>query len=160
MPNIRLRFVGGTSLVSDIIRKFEDGFWATHVEAVLLDGQHVLGAYLGLGVAIRPLGYDAGQFDREEFVDLPATQEQFDQFWAFLHAQVGKPYDDKAVLGIAMQRDWQSPDSWFCAEIDASALCKCGIFPAHLATSLNHVTPRDLLLIVSGRVPVDEPLVA
>jgi len=39
-----------------------------------------------------------------------------------------------------------------CSELVAAGLCqdKVGIFPSHLATEFNHVTPRDLLLIVSG----------
>jgi hypothetical protein len=104
------------------------------------------------------MNYNAESIDRELVVHVPATPDQTDKFYAFLRDQIGKPYDDKAVIGLGLGRDWRSPDSWFCSELDAAALCACGIFPPHLADELNHVTPRDLLLILSGRADVSVPM--
>ncbi|WP_290906247.1 YiiX/YebB-like N1pC/P60 family cysteine hydrolase [Aquabacterium sp.] len=42
---------------------------------------------------------------------------------AFARAQVGKRYDWPGVIGIALRRDWQERDSWFCSElIEAAAV--------------------------------------
>jgi hypothetical protein len=166
--SITLRFISGKSFVSQTIRRFEYEFWASHVEAVLPDGKHVISADMALGVAVLPIDYNDGSYDRAQYVTIQATPEQSAKFYAFLHAQVGKPYDDKAVVGIALGRNWLSPDHWFCSELDAGGLCDCGIFPQHLAVDLNHVTPRDLLLIISGRddvsvsdkAPTPEPQLA
>lgn len=150
---IRLRFVTDASLVSTAIRTAQFGFWATHVEAVMPDGT-LLGAHYDGGVQARAADYDRGTFTREQFVDLPATVEQTDGFHAFLRAQVGKPYDVEAIAAFVARRDWQEPDAWFCSELQAAALVDCGWFASPLATEFSHITPRDLLLIVSGRVSV------
>lgn len=151
---ITIRFVTTSGdPVSDGIRKFEFGFWATHVEALMPDGT-LLGAHADGGVMARPATYDKNKFSREMYVELPATPQQADSFHQFLREQLGKPYDFIGIAGIALGRDWQSPDRWFCSELIAAALCHCGVFPPHLATEFNHVTPRDVLLIVSGRIPL------
>jgi hypothetical protein len=112
----------------------------------------LLGAHYDGGVQARPHGYDGTELTREDFVSIPATPEMTDTFHTFLRAQIGKPYDTVAIAGIVAQRDWRKDDAWFCSELIAAALCHCGFFPDHLATEFNHVTPRDLLLIVSGRL--------
>ena len=73
---------------------------------------------------------------------------------AYARAQIGKPYATTAIIAFLMQRDWQEPDSWFCSELQAAALVDCGWFAHALATEFNHITPRDLVLIVSGRVAI------
>jgi uncharacterized protein YycO len=148
---ITIRFVAGNDFISRGIRLFEYGFWATHVETLMPDGT-LLGAHARDGVQARPRDYDKGKFSKEEFVDIPATPEQTDGFHTFLRAQIGKPYDFKAILGLVMQRDWRSDKAWMCSELVTAGFCqdKVGIFPPQLATKFSRVTPRDLLLIVSG----------
>jgi hypothetical protein len=148
---ITLRFVTGHDVISDGIRTWEYGFWATHTEALMPDGT-LLGAHIDGGVQARPHGYDAKTMTKELYVQLPATAEQTDAFHAFLRAQLGKPYDTLGIAGIVAERDWRADDSWFCSELIAAALCNCGRFPPTLATEFNHVTPRDVLLIVSGQL--------
>ena len=148
---ITLRFVTGNTPVSIGIRTFEYGFWASHAEAMMPDGT-LLGAHIDGGVMARPQDYDKDQFTREMYVSLPTPSGVADEFHSFLRSQLGKPYDVESIAGLVAQRDWQKPDSWFCSELQAAALCHCGYFPAHLATEFNHVTPRDLLLIISGRL--------
>ena len=151
---IRLRFVTCGDAVSAGIRAFEYGFWASHVEALMPEGT-LLGAHYDGGVQARARDYDKGKFTREMIISLPASDEMTDAFHDFLRLQVGKPYDIQAIAGIIAQRDWRDPGSWFCSELQAAALCACGYFPAHLADEFNHVTPRDALLIVSGRVNIE-----
>ena len=150
---ITLRFVTCHDPVSDGIRAFEYGFWATHVEARMPDGT-LLGAHANGGVQARPHDYDKSEFTRELYVSIPATPAQTDAFHSFLRAQVGKPYDFLAIAGIALQRDWQSENAWFCSELIGAGLAQpdVRIFPPHLATEFSHVTPRDALLVVSSRL--------
>ncbi|WP_152535937.1 hypothetical protein [Bradyrhizobium sp. Ai1a-2] len=115
-----------------------------------------LGAYLDRGVQERPRDYDKGTFSREMFVQIDVAPDVADRFYTFLRKQIGEPYDTTAVLAFVTGRDWREPDSWFCSELQAAALVECGWFAAPLATEFSHITPRDLLLIVSGRVPVSK----
>ena len=156
---IRLRFVTGDDWVSNAIRFGERDGWCTHVEAVMPDGA-LLGAHLDGGVQARPAGYDKGRATRELIVDLvdlheavefPDTAER--KFYDFLRAQIGKPYDLTALAGAALNRDWHQDDSWFCSELQAAALEHCGYLP-RLAAIDSHVSPRDLLLVLSGRISI------
>lgn len=150
---ITLRFVTSGGAISAGIRAAEYGFWASHTEAVMPDGT-LLGAHIDGGVQARPADYDKGQFSRQLFVHLPTDDDMAGKFYAFLRSQLGKPYDVEAIIAFVARRDWQEPDSWFCSEIQAAALVACGWFASPLATEFNHITPRDLLLIVSGRVAI------
>lgn len=150
---IRLRFVTCSDPVSAGIRAAEYGFWASHAEAVMPDGT-LLGAHYDGGVQARAADYDKGQFTRELIVSIPASPAMTDAFHSFLRSQLGKPYDVEAIAAFVAQRDWRKPDSWFCSELQAAALSACGWFVDALATEFNKITPRDLLLIVSGRVAI------
>ena len=129
------------------------GYWASHVEAVMPDGT-LLGAHVKDGVQSRSSTYDAKQFTRQLFVELPADDAMTETFHKFLKEQIGKPYDKTAIAAFVARRNWQEGDSWFCSELQAAALVHCGWFSSPLATEFNHITPRDLLLIISGRVKV------
>jgi hypothetical protein len=142
---ITLQFIDDPNPASLAIKLFERG-WAAHVDAVLPDGT-LLGARLDGGVAIRPPNYIA--MTRRRVVALNTTQAQDDGFYAFLRAQLGKPYDIEAIAAFAVERDWRQPDSWFCSELQARALELCGFFRRALANSANEITPRDLLLVLS-----------
>lgn len=149
---IQLRFVTSDDPISYGIRAAEYGFWASHTEALMPDGT-LLGAHADGGVQARPVGYDKG-YRQELIVQIPATPAMTDKFHAFLRDQIGKPYDFKAIAAFITERDWQEPNAWFCSELQAAALVDCGWFAYRLATEFNHITPRDLLLIVSGRVNI------
>jgi len=156
---IRLRFVDGMDAVAAGIRAAEYGFWAIHTEALMPDGT-LLGAHWQGGVQARPHDYDKGEFTKELYVSIPAGPAMTDSFHSFLRAQLGKPYDVEAIAAFVAGRDWQQPDAWFCSELQAAALAHCGWFANALAEQFNKITPRDLLLIVSGRVAIQEGLAA
>lgn len=165
---IRIRFVTGNDWLSNAIRVGERDGWATHAEAVMPDGK-LLGAHLKGGVEERLPGYDKDTMTREVIVeinvrdmvveglpleDIPGGAEKVEAvFHAFLRSQVGKPYDTTAIAGLALNRDWREPDSWFCSELMAAALESCGYLPK-LAAADNHISPRDLLLVLSGRIAI------
>jgi len=154
---MRLRFVTSSNLISAAIRAGEYGFWCSHVEAVMPDGS-LLGAHADGGVQARPAGYDQATLTHELYVDLPATTPQDAAFHDFLRHQVGKPYDITAIAALVAERDWTETDSWFCSELQAAALRACGWFASDLATRFAKITPRDLLLMLSARVPIGQPL--
>ena len=116
----------------------------------------LLGAHADGGVQKRVPGYDSGIMTRELRASLPASADQDATFYEFLTSQLGKPYDLTAIEALVTGRDWTTPDSWFCSELQAAALRHCGWFASDLASGFSKITPRDLLLIISGRVAIEE----
>jgi hypothetical protein len=154
MSNIRLRFVTCRDPISDGIR-LRENFWASHVEAVTPQGSY-LGAHADGGVQARAAGYDATILQRELFVELPESAPgQAAEFYAFLARHMGEPYDFKSILGflvpdiVAHQRQHV-----ICSALQTLALRQCGWFATPLAEPAHKISPRDLLLIISGRIPV------
>lgn len=146
---VRVRFSTGPGLVSKMISQHTYGFWASHADAILADGRK-LGAE-GDGVKVRAANYDDGYLTKELVLELKMPSADAKRFHDFLEAQIGKPYDFSAVAAFAVARDWQRADAWFCSELIAAALLECG-YLRPLAASTNKITPRDLLLILSGKV--------
>ena len=148
---IVLQFIAMGDAASRLIQTFERG-WPSHVDIVLADGS-LLGARSDAiggkpaGVQIRPAGYE--KFEHVQRVSLTCTSEQETKLLNFLEAQIGKPYDKLAIAAFPFRRDWREDDSWFCSELAAAALEAAGWFPKPLANSVNEITPRDLLLILS-----------
>jgi len=158
MSNIRLRFVTCHDQISEGIR-LRENFWASHVEAVTPAGTSppkYLGAHCDGGVQARPVGYDAAVLQQELFVDLPATAPgQADEFYAFLNRHIGEPYDFASILGFLVPNiTAHQPQHIICSALQALALRQCGWFAAPLVEPAHKITPRDLLLIISGRVDV------
>ena len=149
---ISLQFSALNDIASEAIKLFERS-WCSHVDAILPDGT-LLGARADVygnvpaGVQIRPPGY--APFTRTLVVQLATTDAQEAAWMVFLDTQIGKPYDMLAIAAFAVARDWREPNSWFCSELIAAALEKCGWFPKPLAEAANEITPRDLLLAVSA----------
>lgn len=147
---IVLQFVATPGISSRLIEWYGHG-WCCHVDCVLEDGS-LLGAHEQGGVQIRPPDYE--RFLRRLRVELPAPEDMVDRFYEFVLAQVGKPYDNAAILGFAAGRDWRNPNQWICSELGAGGLEDCRFFPYPLATATNRITPPDLLLACSVRVPL------
>ena len=146
-----MQFVEMDDLGSKAIQIFERG-WPSHVDSVLPDGS-LLGArsdvVMGVpaGVQIRPPGYEA--WSRFERIELNVAEDVSSRYYAFLQGELGKPYDKTAIAAFPLRRDWRETGSWFCSELACAALEASGFFPKPLGEDANHITPRDLLLIVS-----------
>lgn len=152
MPAIRLRFVTGGELFSSAIR-LQEGFWASHVEAVMPDGR-LLGAHIAGGVLARKADYDKGQWTKQLFVELPVEQASADAFHAYLISRLNRPYDMAAIVGFVLHRDEHTERGFICSALQTMALRDCGYFATPLVEPAHKISPRDLLLILSGRVPV------
>jgi hypothetical protein len=150
MSAITLQFVTTKSLLSGTIRLYERA-WMSHVDSVMADGR-LLGAQNVGGVQIREPNYE--QFSRAERVSIPVTDKQEELYWDFLREQIGKPYDTLAIVAFALDRDWRSPDAWFCDELVAAGLEHAGLVHK-LAPQINRVNVRDLYLVVSAIAPVN-----
>lgn len=146
---IKVRFVSGLGAVSALISRHTYGFWASHADAIMPDGRKI-GAEFD-GVQARAADYDKGAITKELVLELKCDAATSKKFYSFLESQIGKPYDFSAVAAFAAVRDWQKPDAWFCSELIAAALLECG-YLRPLAASTNKITPRDLVLILSGKV--------
>lgn len=151
MAQITIQFSAQNDIGSDVIKIFEHGLYS-HVDVVMPDGS-LLGArsdkILGIpaGVYIRPNTY--ANFSAAKRITIECADEEKSKFYEFANDQIGKPYDETAILAFAANRDWRNPDSWFCSEMGAAALEASGILLHPLATTVNKITPEDLLLVCS-----------
>ena len=152
---IKLRFVSHPGIFNWACTVAQYGFWSTHCEAVMPDGKY-LGA-MNDGVKARVPDYDSGAFLKETFLEVRATKDQEDIFYAFIESQIGKPYDLWAILAYFWpSRDWQSFDAWYCSELLGTGLAECGILPKEMAVKFSRVTVRDLLLLISTRTEAEQ----
>jgi hypothetical protein len=142
---IRLQFCTEGGAVHWGIRQFTRA-WCSHVDVVMPDGS-LLGAHNIGGVQIRPADY--AKFTKVLRVDLPASDEVTEAFYAFVTAQVGKPYDRTAIAAFVTRRDWQSDDAWFCSELVLAGLVAAAFFKFRLSIPANFCDPADLLLLCS-----------
>lgn len=116
MARVWLRFVTEPGLTSWTIRTFSWSDWS-HVDFVLSNGKF-LGARLDGGVQIREHDYlTPSRFCYASVEVYGSTRRVLG--WAT--AQVGKPYDWRAILGFGFRRDWHDPGHWFCSELVAEA---------------------------------------
>jgi hypothetical protein len=149
--HIRLQFVLGHALASAAIAWFSAGHFS-HVDAVMPSG-----ALLGSrsdgpggtpkGVYARPAAYEPWKLVVQ--INVPCTKTQEKKFYAFLRAQVGKPYDHTAIFAFAVNRNWRDDDSWFCSELITAAMEKAKIVP-ELYLAANKVTPVACALVASA----------
>ena len=66
---------------------------------------------------------------------------------AFLEAQLGKPYDSKAICSFIFNRTWQDLNKWFCSELGAMAI-KVGGYKG-IPNNLSKISPEDLYKIIT-----------
>jgi hypothetical protein len=148
---VLLQYSSAEDLGSWAIRSYDHGPWS-HVDALLDDGR-LLGARSDIcqgvpaGVQIRPPGYCA--FSTLKRVEIPATDEVVDAYYAFLQAQLGKPYDALAIAAFIPGRDWREEDAWFCSELQGAAGEASKLYRYRLATPNNRLTPNAHYLVSS-----------
>ncbi len=158
--SIVLQFSYQRDLAAHLIAWFGHGAGFSHVDAVDGDGR-LWGARSDIcmgvapGVQIRPAAY--ADFARILRVELPPAPGMAELFWAGMRAELGKPYDMRAILGFGTGRDWREPGHWFCSEYIGDKLEFCAFFDHPLATPADKLDPDDLLLALSARVPIFVP---
>lgn len=100
------------------------GPWS-HV--ALIDGDDVIESRaLKRGVVRTPLWRAVAHASEHEVVTIPTPNDAAGLAWA--RQSVGAPYDWGGVFGIlARERDWQSPEDWYCSEHAERALVEAGL---------------------------------
>lgn len=111
---MRILFCINTKGIIDfIIRTFTKSKWS-HV-AFLLDDNTVIEATYPLVWRV-PLAEMLSNYDKFELIDIPCVYRKAKEAGL---SQLGKRYD---IAGLALHRDWQEQDSWFCSELVAWCL--------------------------------------
>ena len=157
---ITLRFVTGSDITSKLIR-FQAGvsmpFTPSHVEALTPDGQDYVGAHIDGGMQARPIGYDAGGAGlKEKLVPLLCDPVMTGAFHDYCETKIGQPYDWKSIISFAApDLNLHDFNHLICSAIMTAALRSCGYFPMPLTVPFHHISPRDLMLILSSHVQID-----
>jgi len=163
---IRIRFVTSTAFSSRLIR-LQAGvsmpFTPSHTEALSQDGKSYIGAHLDGGIMRRPVGYDADTLmdlpdnggKSERIVSIPCTPEQETVFYTYVEKHVGEPYDWQGILGfVATEIHLHDVGTIFCSAFMTGALREAKIFPWPLTVPFHHISPRDLMLMLSSHVEI------
>lgn len=110
-----------------------------------MDPEGYLGAQPKGGVEIRPLGYLKGATRHTFSVVVP--DKQYDRLVSYLLRQTRKPYDMRAILGMAfpfLDRG-HTQNAWFCSELVYGALAEVGCHLLRVPQRLSdRITPRDV----------------
>lgn len=152
-----IRFVLNSGFVSAAIKAQEKTampFTPSHVEALTPDGTSYIGAHIDGGVRKRPIGYDKDTMRSELLLTLESTSAQDETFHAFLEGHLGQPYDWTSIFGFVIPRHFHQRDHVICSALITLALRECRWFQWRLAAPAHLIDPRDLLLMISGRMLV------
>ena len=157
MPKICLRFVRNKSVFS-ALTSFDERYWATHVEAVLPNGQY-LGAHMDGGVRARPKDYDDATWQKQLFLDLPCTEAQQKAHLDYLDKRVGTQYDWLAIVGFAAHFEFHSTHHMICSALIHMSLRQpeAPWFPYPLTIPAHLTSPAILAVVLSGIVKVGDP---
>lgn len=137
-------------------------FTPSHCEALTQDGKFYIGAHFAGGVKARPVGYDAGEvapLDEGGLCDraiaVPSSPDQATAFYLFLNGKIDEAYDWKSIFGFAApDLHTHLLDHIICSALMVAALRAAKIFPWPLTVPFHHITPRDLMLMLSSVVEV------
>lgn len=139
---MKLIFCRKPSLGSWLIRVFTWSPWSHCV--IVEDDRHVIESTMAHGgVRRRPLLEIINEYSRVELVEIPLTDEQ--AALDFARAQLGKPYDWRAIFGFLLHRDWADDRAWFCNEL-AEAACVAG-GRQRFRDSISRITPRESWMV-------------
>lgn len=163
---IRLRFVTSADPLSALIRT-QAGicvpFTPSHAECLSQDGKFYIGEHFGTGMKANPVGYDSASLmtlpdgtKSERIVSLPCTPEQEAAFYKFVTGKIGEPYDWKSIFSFAAPDvNLHEVGHLICSAMMTAALRAANYFPMPLTVPFHHISPRDLLLMLSSHVQID-----
>lgn len=141
MGTVSLLFCNARDPLSLAVRAFT---WSRWSHVALIDGYCAIEAQPGEGVVINDTEVVLMRSREFELVELPCRNPEAVR--AAAASQVGKPYDWSTIAGIALRRDWQQEDAWFCSELVAWAFAQAGE-PLFRAECLRRVTPQHLWML-------------
>lgn len=123
--------------------------WSRWSHVAVVVGDQVIEAVWPC-VRARPLADLLKDHPVHVVVDLPCRLESAAQ--EALRSQVGKPYDLSGVFGLALHRDWQEDDRWWCSELVAWAFDQGGS-PLFRPEAMHRITPEHLWMLSPARQP-------
>jgi len=144
VSTIRAIFCRRHHWAAPLIRLATWSLWA-HVAPIVEDEAEavVIDATFTYGVARR--GLPAVLASLSDYcvkeVDCPDPSAAYD----FAREQLGKPYDTRGVLGLALHRDWQADDAWFCSEFFEAMLAAGG--NRRFVQQAHRVTPQHSWMV-------------
>lgn len=141
MSTVSLLFCNARDPLSLAIRAFT---WSRWSHVALIDGYAAIEAMAPDGVTMTETERILMRSREFELVDLPCRNPEAVRAAAV--SQFGKPYDYTAMMGLALRRNWQADDAWFCSELIAWAFAQAGE-PLFRADCLRRVTPQHLWML-------------
>lgn len=141
MGSVSLLFTRPPGLLGAAIRAFT---WSRWSHVALIDGYEAIEARAPDGVIVTETEQLLLRDQVFELVELPCRNPEAVR--AAAASQFGKPYDYTALLGLALRRDWQEEDAWFCSELIAWAFEQSGE-PLFRRECLRRVTPQHLWML-------------
>jgi hypothetical protein len=165
---IRIRFVTEDDRLSALIRTqagLSMPFTPSHTEALSQDGRFYIGQHYDGGMQARPVGYNDANLmtlpdgtKSSRIVSLPCSPEQEASFYGYVNSKIGMPYDWKSIFSfMAPDINLHTPGTLICSAIMTAGL-RAGLapyFPMPLTVPFHHISPRDLLLMLSSHVQID-----
>lgn len=150
-PEIRFRLIRERRPLSLLIRR-RTNCAVSHGEIADADGWWI-GAQPAGGVMRRAPGYIAPSFELR--VAIPASEAAAQAFYDFAAAQIGKPYDWRAILRLALgiaaaRHDWRDPAQWFCFELVMAAMERAGLIALPPELPIVAVTGNELIVAAAA----------
>lgn len=143
MSNIYLRFTRTNTLVGALIR-----WWTNcpinHVEYYIPEGNRVISADSD-GVKLKGAGLKYNP-DHHYYMTGVTDPDVVKEIEKILFAEVGKPYDWKAIFSFITNHDRHSKKAWMCSELIAYAFEEVGCDWFSDNAKYQKITPRDLYL--------------
>lgn len=157
---IIMRFVTSDDPVAILIRAhggISMPFTPSHVEALSRTGKAWTGQHLDGGCEERPLDYyQAEPHMREVQVPITVAQSQYDSFHTYLENRIGDSYDWRAIIGFMLPDiHMHEPGGQICSALMVMCLRAAKVFPWPLTVPAHHISPRDLMLILSSLQEID-----
>ena len=162
MSALSVRFVTCEDPVSRAIRAGLHGFCYSHVEIVWPEGQEIIGAFIDMGIAFRPIDYGKDEWTKTLVVTIPCLPEEAQKALAFAKSQVGTPYDVAALLSmvkgalVSHLPDWDKSEAYICSAFVTTTLLHAGIFKS-FPIDPREATPRDVLCMLSALTDINTP---
>ena len=121
-----------------LIKIFTFSKW-NHTAIYYEDTGLVYDSTISTGVRKLPIDTYLKLYPNHDIVDIEVPDVEAAK--AFSEKQVGKKYDTSAIFGLALQRDWQEDDKWFCAEVAEATIATGG--RQRFRNEVSRITPHQ-----------------
>lgn len=137
--------------LSPLIRAVTWGRWS-HVALSLDGGETVYEATGQHGVTLTPVSALIARSSEFRVVEIDVPDEVVPRLKAEAIKELGKGYDWMGIFGIAIHRDWQNDQDWWCSEYFAIIFQRAGT-PLVRAEAVHRVTPQDIWKLPFPTIP-------